>query len=53
MALQGIPDFGGRVGITLSVPNAVVAADFHRQAFGGEEIARYLVDRHPPSISGG
>jgi PhnB protein len=50
MALAGIPRFAGKISIVVSVPDAAEAAAFYARAFGGEEIARYIVDRHPPSV---
>jgi catechol 2,3-dioxygenase-like lactoylglutathione lyase family enzyme len=50
MALQGIPRFSGKISIVVTVPDAAEAAAFYTKAFGGEEIARFVLDRHPPSV---
>lgn len=50
MAVTGIPVSTCRLGITLTVPDAGIAADFYARAFGAAEIARYLVPGHPSGI---
>lgn len=50
MAVTNIPLSAGNLGITISVPDAEEAASFYRRAFGAEEIARYMVPDHPPSV---
>jgi uncharacterized glyoxalase superfamily protein PhnB len=48
MAIRGMPRFAGQIGVTITVPDAVTAAAFYTRAFGAQEIARYVVPRHPP-----
>lgn len=50
MSVQGIPVSTGKLGITLSVPDAGEAAGFYARAFGAAEIARYLVPGHPSGV---
>jgi len=50
MAVTGIPVSTGKLGITLTVPDADAAAGFYASAFGAEEIARYLVPGHPSGV---
>ncbi len=50
MAVKGISVSTGRLGITLSVPDAGAAARFYTQAFGAEDIARYLVPGPPSGV---
>jgi PhnB protein len=50
MAVQGVPQHSAGMLLTLYVEDAAVAAAFYRDAFGAEEIARYLVPRHPSGV---
>jgi PhnB protein len=38
------------MGIAIAVRDAAAAAEFYRDAFGAEEVARYLVEQHSPSV---
>jgi PhnB protein len=50
MAVKDVPLSAGSLAVTIAVPDAAAAADFYRRAFGAEEIARYLVRDHPPTV---
>lgn len=48
MAVEGIPETG--LELTITVPDAAVAAAFYAAAFGAGEHARYLVPDHPKGV---
>ena len=50
MAVVGVPRFAGKIGLVITVPDAVVAAAFYEEAFNAREVARYIVPRHPPNV---
>ena len=51
MAINGLSNFAGELVVTITVPDALVAAEFYARAFGAEEIARYVVPRAPEGTS--
>lgn len=45
MTVAGIPRFAGDLVVAIAVPDAEAAAAFYAEAFGAEEIARYVAAR--------